>query len=212
MVWRVVRLRVLAVTLCGLLVAFGGKVAWAAAEAKPFPPFPEVKQAIEQYFAAISDYQPGDIITRSQVQPLFAQLQRLGWTVSDRNEILGQVPGDSDFLVRQLRTRRGRTFMRQIGSNPDTYDRLERISRLPRGRLTVSELIQRPGKGSDVINYLADNPKGIQASKQMSRKVTGTKFDKPTGRIYTVKMLLDRLEASHEVDQENAAAPSGGAT
>ena len=102
--------------------------------------------------------------------------------------------------------------MRQIGSNPDTYDRLERISRLPRGRLTVSELIQRPGKGSDVINYLADNPKGIQASKQMSRKVTGTKFDKPTGRIYTVKMLLDRLDASHEVDQENAAAPSGGAT
>ncbi len=183
----------------------------AAAKEGPLPRFDQVEKTVERYFAAKRDYRPGDILTRSDVEPLFGQLQRLGWTVADRKEILGQVPTDGEFLVRQLRSRRGREFMRQIGPHPDTYDRLQRLSRMPHGKRTVSRLIQQPGKGSDVIKYLAGNPDGIRASKQMSKKVTGKNFHKPTGRIYTEKMLLERLRQSHKAAQQRAAAQQSAA-
>ena len=195
----------LAATLFGLLVLSGVSRAFAAPKEQPFPAFGAVEQAVGQHFAAMPNYEPGNIIVRREVQPLLARLKQLGWTVSDADDILGQVPTSGEFLVRQLRTAYGRRFMQKIGRNPDTYDRLERLSRMPHGKLTVRELVRQPGKGSDVINYLATDKKGIQASRQMSRKVTGRGFDKPTGRIYTEEMLLERLKTSHQKDQKASA-------
>jgi len=185
-------------------IALGLAVIWCAAGAgktakdRPVPPFGEIKSAVLEYFASLPDYRPGDIITRSEVEPLFARLKKVGFVPADRRSILEKVPADSDFVVRQLRTTAGRKFMRRISPHPGVYDRLERLAGLRRGKETVAELIRRGPKGADVIVYFAADPDGIKAGKLMSKPTKGGRdYGKPTGRIYTVKMLLEALRRSH---------------
>lgn len=104
---RILQACVVAGMAHGLIVAWCAHPACGAAEDEPLPPFGDVKKTVEQHFAEMPDYQPGDIVTQSEVQPLFAQLKQLGWTVADQKDILSRVPTSSDFLVRQLRTRQG---------------------------------------------------------------------------------------------------------
>jgi hypothetical protein len=84
---------------------------------------------------------------------------------------------------------------------PDTYDRLERLSRMPYGRLTVRRLIARD-KGPAVINYLAADPDGIKASELQGRNIKSRDFERRTGRIYTAELLLKRLKQSHAAAQQ----------
>lgn len=198
MSWPVVRFAAVSAVVMGGATAWGTAGAPATADDSPRPSLPDVQRTVQQYFAAMPDYRPGDIITQSQVRPLLARLKQSGWQLSDGKQILERVPTESEFLVRHLRTSKGLQFMRQIGTIPDTYDRLQRMSRLPRGKLTVSQLIQRPGRGSDVIKYLTTHERGIKASRQMSRKPVGKDFHKPTGRIYTEQMLLGQLRESYQ--------------
>jgi hypothetical protein len=158
------------------------------------PPFDHVEKIVLGHFEQLADFKPGDIISRSQVEPLFPRLLRMGWAVSERKAILDRVPTDRDFLVKQLRTPSGRKFMRKIGGSPGAYDRLERLSELPRGRLAVRRLIQQP-KGAGVINHFATAPKGKRVNQLMAKPSKGgIDYDKPTGQIYTVKMLLTELK------------------
>jgi len=126
---------------------------------KPLPPFKLVKETTLRHFSMLADYRPGDIITRSEVEPLFPHLKRMGWAMADRKTILHRVPADNDFLVRQLRTRQGRTCMREITNYPNAFDQLDRLSRLPNGLRTVRDLIQTEG-GSKVIKYFTTTPDG----------------------------------------------------
>lgn len=165
---------------------------------KPLLPFEAVEKAVVRHFERLPGYRPGEIISRSQAAPLFAQLRWMGWTVVDAKSLVERVPPDSDFLVRQLRTPSGRRFMQRVADSPGSYDELERLSRLPNGRRAVVELIARPEKGGDVIRYFATTPKGRRVGRLMARTGKGgADYDKPTGRIYTVEMLLDELEARY---------------
>jgi len=192
--------------LVGLAVVCWVEYPCQAAGDKPMPEFNEVEETVLRHFSMLPDYQPGDIITRSEVQPLFAQLKRMGWLVADRKTILNNVPADSDFLVRQLRTRQGRKFMRQVSAHANSYDQLERISALPYGRRTVHELIREGSKGAGVIEHFVSTPEGAQVGRQMARKPRSADFNKPTGRIYTAEMLLERLETSHRAAKKATEA------
>jgi hypothetical protein len=194
--FRIVRFHIVAGIAWGLAVAFWAGVAGGAAEPKPLPPLSEVREIVLRHFALLPDYRPGDIIARSEVEPLFLQLQLIGWTVTDRKAILRKVPADNDFLIRKLGTSRGRKFMRRIANYPNAYDRLDRLSWLPRGRQTVHDLIHKTG-GEEMIKYLTTASGGTELGKMLSKAPKGTNFNKPTGRIYTVKMLWDRLKKSH---------------
>ena len=55
----------------------------------------------------------------------------MGWLVTDQKEILAQILPDNDYMVTQLRTKKGRVFMADLSKTPDAYDRLERFLRLP---------------------------------------------------------------------------------
>ena len=46
------------------------------AKGRPLPPFAEVQQTVSRYFEARPDYRPGDLITREDVKPLLAELQK----------------------------------------------------------------------------------------------------------------------------------------
>ncbi len=189
------RLHLVELILCGLVVACSGELASAADGQKEPTSFIEIKRAVLRHFEKTPDYRPGDIISRSDVESLFGRLERLGWTPADRKEILAAVPADNNFLVKQLRTSAGRRFMRKIAKYPDAFDRLDRLSRLPYGKNTIKALVRGPD-GYKMIEYMTTTKGGRQMGKMLSNTPKGTGFNKPTGRIYTVKQLLARLKQS----------------
>jgi hypothetical protein len=193
----------------GSAAACWAEVARSADKPQSLPAFREVEEIVLRRFALLPDYRPGDIIARSEVEPLFAQLEGVGWKVADRQDILRRVPADNDYLVQKLRTSRGRQFMRRIANYPNAYDRLDRLSWLPHGRQTVHDLIYKTG-GEEMIKYLTTASGGSELGKMLSNSPKGADFNKPTGRSYTAKLLLARLKTSYAAAQEAASREESG--
>lgn len=179
-----------------LIFLSAAAVAAAPTKIKPIPSFSEIKQVTLRYFQAMPDYRPGDLITQDQVGPLLTQLQRMGLPLPKAREILEKVLTTDNFLAQQLSSPKGRSFMRQISSYKDCYDRLDRLSRIPHGEQAIRDMIRGP-RGDEAIKYLTTTSSGNVMGKQFSRLPNGKNFNDPTGRIYTVEMLLRQLEQCH---------------
>lgn len=160
------------------------------------PLFSEVRDVVLQHFQAKPDFQSGDLITRDDVAPLLAQFQRTWLPAADAAQILERVPVRGEFLVNELSTPNGRRFMRRIANYPNAYDRVDRLSRMPHGRDTVSALVRGPG-GEKMIEYMTMSSGGRVLGRQLSNAPDGRNFNAPTGRIYTVAMLLSQLQRSY---------------
>jgi hypothetical protein len=190
---------VLALLSAGCLAGLRGFSPVLAAEpkaGKQRPKWPAVEQLVRKHFAEQKNYQPGDLISRSQAEPVFKKLTDLGWSVPDQAAIVASLPADSDFIVRATRSEQGRKFMRSIASYPDAFDRLDRFSRLPDGESSIHTLIKGPG-GDQLINFLTSKDSRPQAATLLENSPEGRNFDQPTGRIYTAEALVDRLEQSY---------------
>ena len=174
---------------------------------KPIPSIDEIRKAVDGYFEDKEDYEPGDLITREQVEPLLDRMQEMGLPMPDKEEILEATLNKDNFIVRQLGTSAGRTFMRQISKFPEAYDRLDRLSRLPRGRKIVKDLVRGPG-GYKMIEYMTTSAGGKEMGRMLSDDPNGQNFNDPTGRIYTAKMLINRLALSREESLEAKQKPA----
>lgn len=194
--------------LLGWSLLASASIAANPAATTKLPKWEQVQAAVNDYFRTLPGYQPGGIVTRTDVRPAFPQLEKLGWAVADREAILTQLPAEGDFLVQQLRTPAGRKFATRIATIPDGYDRLERLSRLPSGRATVRDLIGSKG-GDKLIEYLATTPGGNELGKMLSKDSNGPRFNQPTGKIYTAEQVLARLKRSYAeaTGTEPTAAP-----
>lgn len=166
-----------------------------------FPEWAEVKSAVHQQLKKRNRYQSGDIISREDVARLFSVLEKMGWEVADQKLILERVLSVNDFLVRQLRSKKGVPFMRKISKVSESYDRLDRLRRMPYGKRRVLELIQARG-GHTLILYMTTTKGGRNLGRQLSRIKSGRNFNKKTNRIYTEKQLLRELERSYRVEQK----------
>ncbi len=193
---------------CGLLAMAalawiaGDRSAWSAARAgRPLPSFQVVQGVVERHFLTETEYRPGDIITRSQVEAVLVAVDALGWKVPSRDSLMKETLPDRAFLPRSLRTEKGREFMEHIKDDPGAYDRLDRLAMMPQGRETVLALIRGP-EGWKMIDYMTRTQGGKNLGLQLSNAPSGHNFNKATGRIYTVDDLLRRLRTLH--DQELA--------
>jgi len=191
-------------TLLALVPAVAAEPSGGPAQAKPIPAFATVQQVVVRYFQARRDFQSGDLITADVVEPLLAELQQKGLPLSDAAEILEDVPAKGDFLVGQFNTPTGRKFMRRIAAYPNVYDRLDRLARLPNGQQTVRDLIRNPG-GEKMVAYMTTTVSGRELGKILTDGPEAKLFTVPTGRIYTVAMLLARLQQSHAAASKAAA-------
>jgi hypothetical protein len=177
-----------------------------AVDPGPKPPeYRQVEQAVRSYFKSLATYEPGDIITRSQVEPLLGQEKSMGWLGAERAAILARLLNDEDFLVTELRTPAGRAFLPQIANYPGGLDRLDHLSRLNQGKKSVRNVI-RVRDGYKLIETLATTPNGTALGKSLSKSPGGADFNKPTGRIYTVDMLLERLKQVHQTKSAPTAS------
>ncbi len=169
-------------------------------------PFAEIETTVQRYFQASPSLQAGDIISRSQASEVFDSLAKRGWVTPSRRAIENRLLPDSHFLVRQLRSRRGTRFMREISHIPSGYDRLDRMSSISGGRKVVADLI-RGKDGAQLIEYMTTTQGGRNLSAQLTNAKGGRNFAQPTRRIYTTEQLVQALRETYGAEQ-GAAKPS----
>lgn len=166
------------------------------------PSWDQVQKIVEQNLNYTPDYQPGDLISRRQVQPIFDALATAGWQVKDRAEIANLVCADNDAIIRQFRSYPGgKQFMRQVGKSPYGYDRVDSIDRLRGGQTlgesTIELLISTPGGYKNIWNLDTSSKK--QISTWMLAPGSGKlDFNSQTGRLYTAKDFTTRLKQSYD--------------
>jgi hypothetical protein len=149
--------------------------------------------AVEKYFASLPDYQPGDLVTRSQVAKALAKVKDAGTKVPETDRILAATLADSSFLAKELSTPAGRKFMRKVGRHPGAFSRLDRLSTISRGQTFVRDLI-RSADGDKFIEYLTTTRGGRNLGSSLTGAQHGTDLNQPTGRIYTAEDLMAVLD------------------
>ena len=201
-------MRAAVVILLGLLL-----VPISAADAqqpkdRSMPPWKSVDGFVQRYFASVPGYQKGDLISRGRVEATLKHLKKMGWIVSDRVAILNATLEDRNVLVQQFQSTQGRKYMRQVKGYPLAFSQLDRVSRQYGGRALVRDIVKLP----DGAKYASPNrARGVPNLVDLLPKRGGSKaqriadYDKPTGRIYTVKELLKRLKASYDIDAKKLA-------
>lgn len=190
----------------GLLLAAAAPAGAEPDASGPLPDWETLHEVVVQTLAESPDYRNGDLLARGDVSRVCDALRRAGWEPSLRTALLNDALPDSHMLVQQLRTPEGRRLMRHVAAIPRGYDRLERLVRLPEGRKTLAGLIRGPD-GHKFLAYLAQSPQGENLGRTLSRLPAGADFNKPTGRIYTQRDLLQRLHQVHAADAATAASP-----
>ncbi len=181
----------MAMLLTGLMI----HSAALADSSKAAPPsFEAIEQAVREWSKSQPDLQSGGILSRTDAEAVLDRVEQLGWKIPARGAILESVLPDSDFLVQQLRSPAGTKFTARIGRFPQAFDRLDRLARLPHGKQTVRDLVRTKG-GDQLIEYLTTTPGGAEMGRMLSKTPSGAEFNKPTGRIYTIEMLLARLKS-----------------
>jgi len=156
-------------------------------------PAAKVIEIVSRYFQGLPDYKPGDLITRQQVEPLLPQMKKQGISTEELQQIVADLIDGNSFLARELHAPAGRKFMRRIAHYPEAYDRLDRLLQLPDGRRIVRRLVRGPG-GEKMLEYLTKAPGGRVLGNMLSKDSEKKEFNRPTGKIYTEEMLINRLE------------------
>jgi hypothetical protein len=152
-------------------------------------------KAVEQYFASLPDYQPGDLVTRSQAAGALAKAADAGAKVPHAKQILAVTLPDNSFLAKELSTPAGRKFMRKVARQQGGFDRLDRLSTISRGQTLVRDLI-RGADGDKFIEYLSTTRGGRKLGSTLAGAREGADLNQPTGRIYTADDLMAAIEAS----------------
>jgi hypothetical protein len=177
------------------LFALTPAVATIAAPPTAPPDFTAAIQSVENHLRSSADYQPGDLLTQSQIEGALEQLRKDGWELSDPGPVVKAGLPDDSFLARELATPAGRKFMRKIARYPGGFSQLDRLSSISRGKMIVRDLIRRPG-GDTFVEYLTTTNGGRKLGGMLAATPNGVDLNKPTGRIYTADDLISALQRS----------------
>ncbi|MCA9099573.1 MAG: hypothetical protein KDA63_00380 [Planctomycetales bacterium] len=162
---------------------------------RPLPSFAEVEQIVAAHFSK-AELEGDTVISKGQVKPMFYALAKAGWRVEDAEEIYKLVPDDDSFLVQQMRSTDGVSFARDVAQFPGAWDTIDRLAAMPFGHNTIRALVRGPD-GYKMIEYITTTPGGANMAAMLSQAPTGRDFMAPTGKIYTVSMLMERLKQSY---------------
>jgi hypothetical protein len=155
-------------------------------------PEARIQAVVVRRLSGDKTYAPGDLISRSRVEPIINELLDLGFHATESEELYDAILPESDRLVRMLKTPGGVKFMRQVSKIPDVYDRLERLSWTEAGRSILNDLIARTDGPQLLAKMLT--PAGAKAVEEtLAKDSRGRNFLLPTGHIHTAEELLARM-------------------
>jgi hypothetical protein len=155
-----------------------------------------VSQAIASYFASLPNYQPGDLISRSQIERVLAMLNEAGAPVPQASEIADRGLADNSFMVQGLSSPTGKAFLRKLARDPGAFTHLDRLSSIPGGEKLIRDLIA-DRDGDKMIQYLATTKGGQNMGRMMAGINGGIDLNKPTHRIYTVDELIEAINVAY---------------
>jgi hypothetical protein len=187
-----------------MLFVFAARAtALLAQETTALPPFQSVITTVQQTLNTFEDYQPGDLINRQQAEKLFNSISTLGWEVPHKNPILQRVPDADDPICRYLLSSQGKSFMRKVITLPGGLDRVDNLLQLPDGSQIMKQLVN--GKdGEKLIEYMTSSTGGKNLGNMLGKQAK-TDFNKPTGKIYTAKVLVMEIEQMYLLNQQHIA-------
>jgi hypothetical protein len=155
-----------------------------------------IRLAVGGSFARESGYQPGDFITRKQVERALDQVEKRAPGAlkrEDRDRLVKSTIDDRSFLAEQLRSPQSKPFMRKVAALPGGFDLLDRMGQMSQGRSTVSRLAAGPD-GYKLLEYMLKSKGGSELERMLAKDPGNAEFGKPTGKIYTAEQLIGAIE------------------
>jgi hypothetical protein len=184
--------------LAALMILFGATqgAAGAGGAAPKAAAFERVRTAVADAFAREKGYEPGDFVTRKQVERVLDRLDKThpgSLKREDRDRLVKSTVDDRSFLAEQLGTAQAKPFMREVAKLPGGFDLLDRMSQMSHGRSTVTRLVRGPD-GYKLLKYMTEEKGGAELEKMLAKDPGNADFGKPTGKIYTAEQLLMALQ------------------
>ena len=193
----------IAVVIFAILVLLLGGPVRAAKHPKQMLSMDKVKEHTLRFLRGLEDYEPGDMLARGQIEPLFRILYQMGWNVSDKKSILKSLPADRDFLFQKFQSPEGKKFMRQISKVPTNFERLDRLIWNKGGHQRVLAIMKLPDGPQ-----LTEAIESIKSPKEIGHRLSTAKGAansyRRSSKIYNATQLLERLAKSHAADTARA--------
>ncbi|MCA9197119.1 MAG: hypothetical protein KDA87_06245 [Planctomycetales bacterium] len=195
------RVRLLWQCFAAVLLLSWPQVVWSG---EPFVirQFGDVERLVSHHFGQLEGYEPGDIISQGQTDPLFKMMATSGWVISDLDELNSLILKDGDFLIRELNTPKGRAFRKKIGDSPRSLTLLDRMSEMSNGRASVHDMIYKLPDGHKIVDTMMNSKRGERLLNRLSKSNSGGNVQKPTNKLYTVELLKKRLGQSFQRDMQ----------
>lgn len=191
-----------------MMTLAAGTIAAEPARRVEKPTLPEVAQFASQFLQEKAGYQPGHLVTQSGVVKLLDALEAKGWQVRERDKLIARVLKDDEFLVRQFSDEAGQAFLRRIEHLPGGIDRVDRLSQLPQGEMSVNDLIRKVPNGAEWIEAMTTTRRGEIEGERLSNAEAGRNFNEPTGRLYTLEALAQAIFESLEPTSRRPSVPN----
>lgn len=172
------------------------------------PEFQVIVEVVEESLAVRGKYYENDLIDQADAVKIFKRISQAGWDVPNSQSMVGRFLPVNDFLVKELGTKKGISFMRRMSQFPGGYDRLDRLRYIPKGKRAVTSLINDVG-GEEMIEYMTTTQQGKNMGSLIANSRNGKNFNDLTGRIYTGKQLLAELKLLHDQAMLAISQPVG---
>ncbi|MGV3607264.1 MAG: hypothetical protein ACO1RA_12740 [Planctomycetaceae bacterium] len=170
-------------------------------------PMEEIKATVKENLAKRQGYQPGDLITRRDVQPILAQLARKGFNADP--SVIGFDPylPDNHYMAGLLQTAKGTETLRQLKDRPGALDRLERLAHFPDGQKILRKVLLE-SKGIQGVEMLL-SAQGIRDLElEYGNEPTMKNFTVASGRVFDEATFIAHLETVHQLAEKGLKRPS----
>lgn len=153
-----------------------------------------IREIVRKHFQSNPEYRTGDLICRTEVEPIIDELITMGIkNPQDVEDLYDAFLMPNDYVVRTLHSPQGRQFMRKVSTLPGVYDRLERLSWTAAGREILDQLVAS-SEGPQKFQALL-TPEGMEnLAKKLANDPRGRNFHLPTGHVQTEAQLLEHLQ------------------
>ncbi|PQO40199.1 hypothetical protein C5Y97_06240 [Blastopirellula marina] len=166
------------------------------------PSFDQIEQMARRHFLAIRGYHADQLLVQSEIREFLPQLRQLGWWSFPWRRVPRYSLADDQFIVSLVYVRHPPVELPTPLAAPERiYNRMEKLSYSPFGRILLLELSQR----EDFYTAIMQEPAAlcgqskILAELDVVEEIERLDIDEPTGHIYTLDQLVESLRHEYGV-------------
>lgn len=196
--------------LLGALVTLGVLTTPAAAEPLP-PDFKTLESIVEQYFYNARSRNKPILLTQSKVYDLLEELRDMHIYIPGRTQIVRSFPHDKEFFTRFVLSKWQQEPSLNIPEDPTFL--LQRVDAMCTSHETIRYLNRIAGRGQTFSPQWISQDELFPPLEELALQdvledlgVANAAEAKPRRRNYTIKHLLDALEAAYQPESVDAVS------